>query len=107
MAATPSQMLALGTALPPFTLPDVVTGQPLSSSALAGKPAVVAFICNHCPYVKHLQAVWSLLDATTAAQGVGMVAVSSNDPDAYPAGRPRSHGRRSARARIRVPVPFR
>ena len=55
MAAT-SQMLELDTPLPAFTLPDTVTGKSVSSESLLGAPAsVVAFICNHCPYVIHIR----------------------------------------------------
>lgn len=84
MAATPSQMLAIGTLLPSFTLPDVVTGKGFASSALLGKPAVVAFVCNHCPYVKHIQKELAAFGRDCAARGVGLVAISSNDAVAYP-----------------------
>ena len=84
MAATPSQMLPLGTPLPLFTLPDVVTEKPFSSTALLGSPAVVAFICNHCPYVKHIQRELAVFGRDCAERGVRMVAVSSNDVRAYP-----------------------
>jgi peroxiredoxin len=84
MAATPSQMLPIGTKLPDFTLGDVVSGQMFTSSRLAGKPAVVAFICNHCPYVKHIRAELAAFGRTCAERQVGMVAVSSNDVVSYP-----------------------
>ncbi len=84
MAATPSQMLPLGTQLPAFDLLDVVTGRTFTSSTLAGKPAVVAFICNHCPYVKHLRVELAAFGRECAEGGVGMVAISSNDVESYP-----------------------
>ncbi|MES1206418.1 MAG: thioredoxin family protein [Pseudomonadota bacterium] len=84
MAATPSQMLSLGTQLPEFTLTDVVTGRPFLSSTLAGRPAVVAFICNHCPYVKHIRSELAVFGIECGERGVGFVAVSSNDAEAYP-----------------------
>lgn len=84
MAATPSQMLPIGTAIPNFTLPDVVTGKPFSSSSLRGKPAVVAFICNHCPYVKHIRTQLAAFGREAANRGVAMVAINSNDIQAYP-----------------------
>ena len=84
MAATPSQMLPIGTAIPTVTLPDVVTGKPFSSTSLAGKPAVVAFICNHCPYVKHIRTQLAAFGREAATRGVGMVAINSNDIQAYP-----------------------
>jgi thiol-disulfide isomerase/thioredoxin len=84
MAATPSQMLPLGTVLPSFALTDVVTGRTFASASLAGKPAVVAFVCNHCPYVKHIRDTLVSFGRDCQQKGVGMVAVSSNDMDAYP-----------------------
>ena len=84
MAATPSRMLPLGTRLPDFTLPDVVTGHPYPSSGLLGRPAVVAFICNHCPYVKHIRSALAAFGREYVERGIGMVAISSNDVEAYP-----------------------
>ena len=82
MAVT-SQMLALGTAMPAFSLPDTVSGRSVASTELAGKPSVVIFICNHCPYVK------AVLDRIVrdckelGAQGIGSIAIMSNDPKEY------------------------
>ncbi len=86
--AIPSTMLALGTALPAFELPDTVTGKQISSASLAGKPSVVFFICNHCPYVKHIRAGIADFGRFCQERGVGMVAVSSNDVATYPADSP-------------------
>src|SRR4051812_14543493 len=88
MARTPSRMLALGTKLPEFSLPDAVTGEAVSSSDLVGKPAVVFFICNHCPFVKHIRSGLADFGRYCREQGVGMVAISSNDAVAYPADAP-------------------
>ena len=84
MAATPSQMLPLGTPLPIFALPDVVTGRTITSLDLSGKPAVIAFICNHCPYVKHIRAQLAAFGQESLQRGISMVAISSNDVEAYP-----------------------
>ncbi|HEY3234030.1 MAG TPA: thioredoxin family protein [Polyangiaceae bacterium] len=84
MAAVPSSMLSLGTALPKFSLPDTVTNRVVSSDELAGKPIVVAFICNHCPYVKHIQAGLAEFGRYCQQNGVNMVAISSNDIRSYP-----------------------
>jgi len=81
-------MLALGTKLPEFSLPDAVTGEAVSSASLAGKPAVVFFICNHCPFVKHIRAGIADFGRYCREQGVAMVAISSNDAVAYPADAP-------------------
>ncbi len=54
MSLTPSSMIDLGSPLPTFHLPDP-EGNEVSSEEFAGKPLVVAFICNHCPFVKHIE----------------------------------------------------
>ena len=82
--AVASNMLPLGTALPSFRLPDATSRGQVSSEDLAGKPCVVAFICNHCPYVKHLRTGLADFGRYCQERGVGRVAVSSNDPAAYP-----------------------
>jgi thiol-disulfide isomerase/thioredoxin len=86
MALTPSQMLALGSLAPKFELLDVVSGQMLSlDSASNGKQVlVVMFICNHCPYVKHI--LPKLLEITReyAEQDITFVAINANDVTRYP-----------------------
>lgn len=85
MAAVPSRMISLGSPLPSFALPDVVSGEIVTDARLRAAPAsVVAFICNHCPYVIHVQAELVRLGRDLAARGVAMVAISSNDVTAYP-----------------------
>jgi peroxiredoxin len=84
MARTPSTMLALGTQLPKFELPDVVSGHTVSSAAYAGQPLVVAFICNHCPFVKHIRQGLADFGDYCRAEGVGFVAVNSNDVVTHP-----------------------
>jgi len=81
-------MLPLGTEIPAFSLPDTVSGSVVSSSALSGKPAVVFFICNHCPFVKHIRAGIADFGRYCRDRGVAMVAISSNDATAYPADAP-------------------
>ena len=88
MVKTESTMLALGSTAPDFSLPNV-DGQMVSlrdfepSSAL-----VVMFICNHCPYVKHVADQLSLLGRDCMTKNVGIVAISSNDVANYPADSP-------------------
>lgn len=77
-------MLELGTALPEFSLTDTVSGVRVDSSALAGSIAVVAFICNHCPYVLHVQKELAALGQYALEHRVKMVAVSSNDVESHP-----------------------
>jgi len=91
-------MLPLGTEMPPFSLPDTVSGSVVSSSALAGKPAVVFFICNHCPFVKHIRAGIADFGRYCRERDVGMVAVSSNDAAAYPADAPEAMAIEAAQA---------
>ncbi|WP_035061537.1 thioredoxin family protein [Andreprevotia chitinilytica] len=84
MALTPSTMLPLGSALPAFELPDGA-GHRYKSSELMGRLGLfVIFICNHCPYVKHINAALAPLGAEFAQLGVGMVAISANDVANYP-----------------------
>ena len=82
MALTPSTMLALGTPAPDFALPDT-EGNTVSREQYAGRPLLVMFICNHCPYVKHVAPELARL-GSDYGEGVGIVAIQSNDIVAYP-----------------------
>ena len=85
MALTPSTMLALGTAAPAFTLPDVVSGKTVSLETFAGTSALlVMFICRHCPYVQHVKDQLARLGQDYRGKSVGIVAISSNDAVNYP-----------------------
>jgi len=86
--AVSSNMLPLGTALPRFSLPDTVSGRTVASSELAGKVSVIAFICNHCPYVKHIQKGLADFGRSAAERGVVLFGVSPNDPVSHPADGP-------------------
>jgi peroxiredoxin len=83
MAAT-SQMLPLGTPIPAFALDDAVSGRNVSSAELAGRAVVVAFICNHCPYVQHLRSELARFGRDYDKRGVAVVGISSNDPASHP-----------------------
>jgi len=82
--AVSSNMLELGTVLPAFSLPDTVSGRVVSSTDLAGRPAMVMFLCNHCPYVKRIQEGLVEFARFCDERGVRLVAISSNDPGTYP-----------------------
>jgi peroxiredoxin len=82
--ATQSALLSLGTPAPQFTLPDPTTGAAISLDDLTGPALVVTFICNHCPYVKHVAAGLAALGRDFAKRGVAMVGISSNDVVTYP-----------------------
>ena len=85
MVATPSTMLALGTAAPDFQLPDATTGTLVARDGLADRPALlVMFICNHCPYVRHVADEIARLGREYQARGVAVVAISSNDVGQQP-----------------------
>ena len=88
MARTPSTMLPLGTALPAFELPEPRTGADISHTDLTGHPLVVAFVCNHCPFVVHIWDQFVEFAAEYADKGVQTVAISSNDVAAHPADSP-------------------
>jgi peroxiredoxin len=84
MARTPSTMLELGTRAPEFALPDT-DGSTVSSEDFADAPALlVMFICNHCPFVKHVSAELAQLARDYTPRGAAIVAISSNDPQQYP-----------------------
>ncbi|MEJ2754318.1 MAG: thioredoxin family protein [Gammaproteobacteria bacterium] len=87
MALTSSVMRDLGTALPSFTLPNVTNVLAKSISqhdALGEKGILVAFICNHCPYVVHIRDVFTTLANSWVDRGLGVVAISANDVENYP-----------------------
>jgi len=78
-------MLDLGTSAPAFSLPDTVSGQTISLDTFENKPALlVIFLCQHCPFVKHVREGLSNLGQDYADTGLGIVAVSSNDVANYP-----------------------
>jgi len=84
MAETPSTMLPLGTPAPDFTLPDP-SGKAVSLRDFSGKPALlVAFLCNHCPYVKRIREGLASLAREFQEKGAGVVGIMSNDFEAYP-----------------------
>jgi peroxiredoxin len=92
MAATGSVMLSLGTAAPDFSLPDCSpggVGKVVRRDDFRGRKALlVMFICNHCPFVKHIRAELARLGKDYAAKGVGIVAISSNDVSTHPGDSP-------------------
>lgn len=85
MAFTESTMLPLGTAAPDFSLPDTVSGRMISLSEVkTDKGLVVMFLCNHCPYVIHVNPEIVRVSKEYLAKGLGFVGISSNDAEKYP-----------------------
>lgn len=85
MAFTESTMLPLGTIAPDFYLPDTVSGDMISLAEVASEKAtVIMFLCNHCPYVIHVNPEIVRLVKDYAALGVSFVGISSNDVEKYP-----------------------
>ena len=83
--ATPSAMLPLGTAAPSFSLRDLVNGQIYSLDSFVDKIALlVMFICRHCPYVVHVEQELAKIGQDYRDSGLGIIAISSNDPVGYP-----------------------
>jgi peroxiredoxin len=84
-------MLALGAAAPDFGLPDVTSGEIVTLDRFsASRALLVMFICRHCPYVQHIQDELAQLGRDYAARPVGIVAIASNDAEAYPEDAPAS-----------------
>ncbi len=78
-------MLPLGTKAPDFTLPNTVTGDTVSLSDYSDEEGLlVMFICNHCPYVKHVREELARIGKDYADTGLGIVAISANDVAEYP-----------------------
>lgn len=88
MVKTASTMLSLGTKAPDFSLVNV-DGRTVSLSDFDGSPALlVIFMCNHCPFVKHIASELARLGYEYQSRGVAMVGISSNDVSKYPADSP-------------------
>lgn len=85
MAQTPSNMLPLGTKAPDFLLFDTVSGDTFSLNDLKGKKGtVIMFICNHCPFVIHVNPELVKIAKDYSKKGIGFIAISSNDVLKYP-----------------------
>lgn len=85
MALTPSNMIALGTVAPPFNLPDTISGRNCTLEELKGtKGTVIMFICNHCPYVKHVNTELVKLANDYKDKGISFISISSNDVVSHP-----------------------
>ena len=106
MVLTPSTMLPLGTRLPSFSLPDC-NGRIVSTDDFAEAPALlVAFICRHCPFVTHIRKGFADFTREYQARGLAIVAVNSNDTEAFPEDGPDGMRDEAARAGYVFPYVF-
>ncbi len=106
MAATSSTMLELGTQAPSFTLPRFdaeAQGESFNSSSLPSGPLLVMFLCNHCPFVKHIREHIADLASEFQGKGVSIVGISSNDVEHYPADAPEAMVREAQEASYTFP----
>lgn len=93
MAETPSTMAPLGMEAPAFDLPDPRGGRYSLEDFQDAKGLVVAFICNHCPFVKHIREELAAFGREYREKGLAMVAISSNDAETYPQDGPEAMAR--------------
>ncbi|MCA1789790.1 MAG: thioredoxin family protein [Thioalkalivibrio sp.] len=85
MARTPSQMIDLGTEAPNFSLPDVVSGRNVSLDDFPdAKGFMIAFICNHCPFVQLIRHEFARYGREYTGKGIAVIAINSNDIVAHP-----------------------
>jgi thiol-disulfide isomerase/thioredoxin len=105
MARTPSTMVALGTTAADFNLPDTVSGKNFTLENIKGRLAtVIMFICNHCPFVKHVNPELVELANDYKDRGIGFVAISANDVINYPDDSPELMAKTANE--LRYPFPY-
>lgn len=104
MARTPSRMLELGTPAPHFSLPDVVSEGVIGLDDFPeAKGFLIAFICNHCPFVQLIRHEFARYGREYTARGVAVIAINSNDFDLYPDDSPEAMAAESRRFGYRFP----
>ncbi|GAB4252699.1 MAG: thioredoxin family protein [Ekhidna sp.] len=105
MAAVESNMLPLGTIAPDFDLVDVVSGERFTVEDVRQEYGlVVMFICAHCPYVRNIEEEIVIIANQYADSKIGFVAISSNDPSAYPEDSP--EGLKKQAEELEFPFPY-
>jgi len=103
MVETASTMLPLGTRAPDFALPDT-KGRTVSLGDFAEAPVLlVSFLCNHCPFVKHVRNQLAALVKEYQAKGVAVVGINSNDVENYPADSPENMAKEARAAGYTFP----
>lgn len=101
--ATTSAMMALGTEAPTFDLPDPSGTRHRMEDLDGDAGLLVVFMCNHCPYVKHVNEALAHLTATWMTRGLAVAAISSNDVSSYPDDSPERMAEVAARVGYRFP----
>ena len=105
MARTYSEMIALGTTVPDFTLPDTVSGKSISYKNIKGdKGTLIMFLCNHCPFVLHVNEELVKLANEYQQKGIGFLAISANDVATHPEDAPDKM--RDMAKYLRYPFPY-
>lgn len=102
MVAVNSFMVPLGAPAPSFTLPSV-DGQTISSDEFTGRPLLVMFLSNHCPYVRHIERELGRLVSEYTDRGLVAVAISANDVETHPEDGPAGLAEQAERAGFRFP----
>ncbi len=106
MVLTPSTMVPLGTKAPSFSLPNV-DGKTVSLDELTGSSAyLIVFMCNHCPYVKHVAPELATLAREYQARGVAVIGINSNDVASHPDDSPKAMAREAAERGYTFPYLF-
>lgn len=94
MAQTPSTMLELGTPTPAFSLPEPATGKTVSVDDFKDQSALlVIFMCNHCPFVKHIRSALADFAREYRPKGLAIVGISANDIKSHPEDSPEKMAR--------------
>lgn len=105
MAETPSNMNPIGFTAPDFSLWDTISDKKLSLNELkSGTATVILFICNHCPFVKHVNSELVRLANDYIPKGISFIAINSNDADNYPEDSPEKM--KEYAARLNYPFPY-
>ena len=104
MVATSSTMLPLGPLAPAFSMPNVSDDTTVNLENYSkSKAFVIAFVCNHCPFVIHLRARYSSMGNAVLENGVAVFAISSNDVENYPQDSPEKMAAEARNAGYRFP----
>lgn len=107
MARTESLMIPLGTIAPDFTLADTISGKKFSLEQIKGAEAtLIAFICNHCPFVKHINSALIKIAKDYLYRGLSVIAISSNDIVQYPEDGPEQMKKNAAELGYTFPYLF-